>query len=294
MNLRIFAPATIFFCLFITLCFSNTNEITISGQYATGESGVFEFAGEHEWEVIFYDGEISMTHVGDKPSTGNVEILTTGHFSIKLTLPSDAIGQNELWYQLAIDTDDDGIDADDVFDQRFQITSVPFSVTGQATPFFTAFGGASNPTGPGPNPNLKLSVAPFFTPAGGVEFNRMSILVDFWSSGILSFGVYDKTGNLVASSGDIALPGYGYNTYQIIEVTLNERNVLQPSELYYIGWTASSDAVNLGFGPVIPAVGYGYIAIPDSGGTIPSSFDPTDIQSSGFFLALSVSFRLVE
>jgi len=96
---------------------------TIQGTLESSE-GV-PLTGIHAYRVGFYDAEIGGSEVS--VVTGTVNLSDASRFSIAAILPAVALTLDETWYQLAVDTEDDGIDANDLFSGRVRVHSVPFA-----------------------------------------------------------------------------------------------------------------------------------------------------------------------
>jgi hypothetical protein len=79
--------------------------------------------------VQFYDAASGGTALG-AAYTGNVTVSPSGVFNLPLTPPPGIFTAAEVWYELGIDTDEpvDNSAADDVFNGRIQVQSVPFAL----------------------------------------------------------------------------------------------------------------------------------------------------------------------
>jgi hypothetical protein len=82
--------------------------------------------GAHEFQLLFFDAPVGGTTIA--AATVVAEISDAGRFSIALPIESPVLDVNELWYELAVDTGDDGLDLDDVFPERVRIHSVPYAL----------------------------------------------------------------------------------------------------------------------------------------------------------------------
>lgn len=228
--------------------------------------------------VKFYASEIAPNAISEVFSTTTV-YTNTGAFSVPVTLDTDLLTLDELWYSLGIDIKQDGLGASDYFPGRSQITSVPFALTAKPVTFFSTHGGYSTSnsgTGlsylPAGTSNTMV-VGAFTTPPGGVQFNRMNIFVQHVPANTkFSFGIYDSDGSLVASSGLVETS---------VEVSWSYLEVndvpgkLRPSELYFTG-ILSTDPGFCSRNVVIPSVPLnGMIPVsntPPHNGLINSSF----------------------
>ena len=82
--------------------------------------------GTHAYQLRFFNDSTAGSLLYDV--TGAVGLSDAGRFSIEWTAEPAILAVTEVWYQLAIDANDDGIDANDVFPERVQIHSVPFAL----------------------------------------------------------------------------------------------------------------------------------------------------------------------
>lgn len=178
---------------------------------------------------------------------------------------------NEVWYTFAIDVGQDGIGEGDFFDEMFQITSVPFSLTGRPVTFFETHGGQAagsmgeTGSGAGIIPAHSVCVVPFSTPPGGVQFNRMSCKVHGLSGGEGRFmiGIYDSKGELVYTSPITTPHPYGPKLH-----SWELEGILEPSKIYYSAFW--SDNWHIGFSmnisvPSIPTSGMLYLGGNENG-----------------------------
>ncbi len=82
--------------------------------------------GTHDYRIRFFPIEIGGASVATV--TGTVTLPSGGRFSIEFVPPQVLFGLKEVWYDLAIDTGDDGLSPDDTFPDRVQMGSVPFAL----------------------------------------------------------------------------------------------------------------------------------------------------------------------
>jgi len=99
---------------------------TINIQGVLEAPGGGPVTGTHDYQIGFHDADTGGTEIG--VVTGNVTFSDTGRFSINVTPPAGILTAPETWYELAIDTGDDGLDADDTFPDRVKVHSVPFAL----------------------------------------------------------------------------------------------------------------------------------------------------------------------
>ena len=103
------------------------DEISIQGQLA--QSNGDPLSGERAYRARFYGQASGGMQLGTD-FNGLVMISGAGRFSIEINPPPEALNQDALYYELAIDSAEppDGvIDAEDVFVERVQVTSVLFA-----------------------------------------------------------------------------------------------------------------------------------------------------------------------
>jgi len=178
---------------------ANSAPISIGGTLEITDpitSETVSLAGVFDWQLVFYQDLTTTTQIG-AISSGTL-LSASGVFSIEVDVSGTIIALPEVWYELAVDIDQDGIDSQDWFTERFKIIPVPYALTGVASPFFVCHGGSVTSVGVGTNPSTRLNVSPFMTPAGGVHFTVMSMRGQP-TPGIFSFGIYDENGIGVAN-----------------------------------------------------------------------------------------------
>ena len=91
-------------------------------------------------QIIFYGTQTSTTTLQTIKGTMSV---VAGVFAQSISPAEAVISLSEVWYTLAIDIDMDGIDASDLFGDRFQVTSVPFALSSQASTYFNTWWGTN-------------------------------------------------------------------------------------------------------------------------------------------------------
>ena len=241
-------------------------------------------------QLKFYDSATNLTPLYTLSTTAEA---MGGYFSIYFTQPGSVLLKDQIYYTLAIDTDRNGLTSSDLFSGRFQIGAVPFALTAQPSHSFTTHGGKVNS---GIKSGYQvMKTAPFETPAGGIEFNKMNIWISNASAGCsFTFGIYDEQGKIVASSGQIDVKDASIsNAY--LEVKLPQTIKLEPAKIYYTGVASSGDGrlVNFpsGLTPGDPVMGD--VSLATSDGSIPSSFDPGKIVPGVQLIALPITLKLV-
>lgn len=246
--------------------------ITVSGTLQDETGGWVE--GVYPWHVKFYASSEEETVLASAGSSSGETVTTVsqGVFAITIKpVPDQIVERDEVWYSLAMDLNQNGFGPEDEFQTRFQITSVPFSLSAQPVGFFvtntvTSFLSSSD------FPTTQLRLGGFATPPGGVDFSQMSMRLRNQAAvaARTSFGVYDTSGTLLYSTGEIIIPS-GYDAVHTASVS----GRLQPSTFYYAGWGVNQPAVvvNSYEGPPIPGAA-GTIPGVVVNGMIPSSFDP--------------------
>lgn len=101
--------------------------VNVNGSLA--DAGGMPLTGARAFLVRIFDAETEGAQLGGDLA-GTVELSAEGMFNLPLTLPQEALGVAELWYELAIDTDmpPDGDATDDLFPGRIRVHSVPFAL----------------------------------------------------------------------------------------------------------------------------------------------------------------------
>lgn len=252
--------------------------------------------GKHEIQVAlvaelkFFDSETAQTSIHTLNATA---VANNGYFSIQFTLPGSVLTKDQIFYTLAIDTDRNGLTSADLFASRFQFGSVPFALSAKPAHAFTTHGGqAMQATSYDFFKNL-MQVAPFETPPGGVEFNKMNIELGSGMQGdSFAFGIYDEQGKLVTNSGRINIKDVSVSA-AFLEVKLPQTVRLEPSRIYYTGLARNSKnpAFRPGLKPGSPV--YGFVTIPLSDGSVPNSFDPTQIDPDERAIPLPITLSLI-
>lgn len=238
----------------------------------------------------------------DSPSTSTLPFATLsatasaydGIFNITFALPETAVTKDSLWYAVSIDADRNGLSSSDDFPDRLGISAVPFALSAKALKNFTTFGGTRGGGGSPTKFSGFMNVVPFETPAGGVEFNRMNVLLVSGKPGdAFEFGLYDENGTRLATSGLIPITGSATLTNAFLQVKTS-KITLKPSATYYIGLARNNVSLALPYGlmPVSPVMGW--VTLTKTTGEIPTSFDPATIEPSINAQALPVTFNLAD
>jgi hypothetical protein len=279
-------------------------DLSVSGQLLDGDGNPMIFrelrvppgGGSAEMVPVHRALAARLIFFNDRAATQSLTIVDAsadaynGYFAIYYQLPGSTLAQDELWYDLAIDVDGDGVTAEDFFEDRFRIASVPFALSAQPTTFMIPF-----PKSPSSahffidTEDDILYVAPFVTPSGGARISRFYTSIFGVPSGArCSFGVYDADGKLVVRSkivdGDD--PELG-SPIRVVEAPVT---LLAPSTLYYGGFIATGNPSNFAGGlmhttailPDLPLTGQ----VPgfDTKGVCPDEFDPAAIDPSKCWL----------
>jgi hypothetical protein len=102
---------------------------TVTLQGVVESSSGDPVSGIAAYRLRFYDAETGGSQLGSDV-TGTTTLSSRGRFSIELTPPAAVISASSAWYEIALDatTPGDGVDADDVFQARIKLTSVPFAL----------------------------------------------------------------------------------------------------------------------------------------------------------------------
>lgn len=241
-------------------------------------------------ELKFYDSETASTPIYTLTTTATAY---SGYFNIRFTLPGSVLVKDQVYYTMAIDADRNALSSADLFAGRFQLGSVPYALSAKPAHAFTTHSGSRDGSS-SPNEYLKIMmVAPFETPPGGVEFNRMNIVLGSGSPGSsFSFGIYDEQGKRVAYSGKIDIKDASVSD-AFLEVKLSETVKLEPSKIYYTGLARNSTGAGFprGLRPNTPT--FGFVPIPLADGSIPTTFDPAQIDPTTHAIPLSITLTLV-
>jgi len=117
---------------------------TILIQGTLEAAGGGPLTGSHEYLIRFFDASVAGTELS--AATGIMQLSDAGRFSIALWADPLILETTETWYELAVDTDDDGIDPDDVFPDRIAVRSVPFALLSADSQRLAGLTGASYST----------------------------------------------------------------------------------------------------------------------------------------------------
>ena len=98
--------------------------INIHGSLTASDNS--PLTGDRAYSVTFYDASTGGNALGGA-LTGTVTLTDKGLFNIAITPPEAIFSATQVWYELAIDSDGGGLDANDVFASRTQVQSVPFA-----------------------------------------------------------------------------------------------------------------------------------------------------------------------
>jgi hypothetical protein len=106
---------------------SPPTSITIQGRL-TGPGGA-PLIGERDFRVRFFTAQTAGVQLG-ADVTGTTQLSDVGRFNLELVPSAAVIAASQVWYEVAIDSDTptNGIGPGDVFADRVQILSVPFSL----------------------------------------------------------------------------------------------------------------------------------------------------------------------
>lgn len=239
-------------------------------------------------ELKFYDSETSQAPIHTLSATA---VANYGYFSIQFTLPGSVLTRDQMFYMMAIDADRNGLTGADLFAGRFQFGSVPFALSAKPAHAFTTHGGYIR--NGNPYSYLKvMNAVPFETPPGGIEFNRMSTAVVEGNPGqSFSFGIFDEQGNRVAYSGIITIKDVTIMD-AFLEVKLAQTVKLEPSKIYYTG-LAKTENINMANGIRPAAASFGFAPIPSSDFSLPTSFDPGQIDPDISAIPIPITLTLV-
>ncbi|MBN1516437.1 hypothetical protein JXA32_07690 [Candidatus Sumerlaeota bacterium] len=285
---RKYLLATVFVFIPI-LAPSIPSEISISAMIESKDSGTtLPLNGSFEWEIAFHDEQTTTSQIGEKIQ-GEAEI-TDGIFSITLTPPEEIQDLDHVYYRLAVDNDLNGISESDYFNDFFELTSVPFAHSTKPSCLFSPHLPALVGETPDWSSETRLPVSPFWTPAGGVRFNKIYAYVGSlpeYGAATISFGVYNEEGDIIAHSGLVNIP----DGFQGL-VEANVSGFLRPNSMCYTAYGANKPIAMLPTSGNLTAYRNGYADIEVTGGNIPDSFDPETVdQTITMPLAITLSYE---
>ena len=235
--------------------------------------------------LTFYDAEEGGTLIETLETTATTK---AGYFTILFAPTAAMLAGDALFYEVAIDVGMDGIGAEDVFDERFQMASVPFAMTVAPGAYHTVFAGPAGFSNAGSiEQDEDLLLCPFQAPAGGIRFNRIYTYVKgMVPDNRFSVGIYDERGERIVTSALIESHDTTFEGF--LEIVCPDEQ-LQSNSLYYVGLghvveqapevepkgRLSFPAIHF---PPLPILGY----IPDiaPNGEIPESCDLTELVPS--------------
>ena len=99
---------------------------TVNVQGTLEAPGGGPLVGSYDYRIGYYDQEVGGTELA--VVTGTVVTSQSGRFSIGIAFPTSLLAEENIWYGLAIDTEGDGFQGSDFFDDRAQVHSVPFAL----------------------------------------------------------------------------------------------------------------------------------------------------------------------
>lgn len=228
-------------------------------------------------QIDFFETKTSTTVVSTQTASITV---TSGVFSASIEVPDTLLALDSLYYSVAIDLDGNGIDAGDTFEDRFEVTSVPYSLGARPAPVFLTAPVQTFPTIPAQLVN-DIQVVDFVTPPGGLRFSHMSLAhVAGAGAGAVTFsyGIYDETGVMVAGPATVSFNGpraWTINDFNMPEMQL------PPNKRYYAAFATNSASVQVpsSFGTSIP-FGRGFIPDGAPGGVLPATFNPETLVTN--------------
>lgn len=230
---------------------------TINIQGGLAASGGGPVTGTHAFRVRFFTVAVGGTAIGS--ATGNATFSDGGRYSITVTPPAAILASNEVYYELAIDTADDGLDPSDTFSNRVQIHSVPFALLAQNA---NSLGG---------------------TPAAGFtnQFLRKDMSDTFSGSKLTINGALD-VGTMGASSHDVNIHGASPGSRLFWDASKGAIRSGQATGTQWDDANIGGNSVAMGYNTT--ASGFGSLAMGQN--TMASGFESTamgrDTISSGY------------
>lgn len=254
--------------------------IAISGVLEDADGAAVDSPPEGFLARIEFFASATSTQVVDSVTTRTV--VNSGVFSIRHRPSDSLLALDAVFYTLAIDNENNGLDPSDEFPERFEITSAPFALSGAPADFF-AIGGGFSPSGAFTAssttfPFSDMFVYPFISPAGGVRFETMSAWMFVFSqdpAAQVSFGLYDENGDRVATTGRFVVDG---SSGPLKEISVSGR--LHPSRLFYAAWARDIGRPSIKRANIPGVRNTGIVPGVVTNGEIPPSFDPSTIVFS--------------
>ncbi|MDK2970390.1 MAG: hypothetical protein PWP23_145 [Candidatus Sumerlaeota bacterium] len=261
------------------------SNFTISGVLKDTNGQFLPDAYSVATQVVFYGSETSETALETVTTACNIR---SGLFSARIYFPISLLSQDELWYTLALDTDGNGLDANDVFAERFYISAVPFSINSQPATIFSTHGGWIPGAASGSATVNRVEITPFITPSSGVVFDVAVMKIGAPGHHTVNVAIYDSDGNMVQTTNpfiaywESAVAPYNGNTFALPLV-----GALEPSKVYYVAFVTSSSSTGLIPTQQIIWPYGGNQEIFTSNATLPATFDvQTAKMGVGFNLTL--------
>lgn len=113
--------------LSVFVCLSNGFSVpeTINIQGTLSEANGVPVSGTYAFSIVYYSDAVGGSEIG--AASGETNVSESGKFSIEVLPPPTIFSATQVWYELAIDVADDGLDPADFFPQRVEVHSVPFA-----------------------------------------------------------------------------------------------------------------------------------------------------------------------
>ncbi len=120
----VFMTLLIFIILWKSSVWAVPETTTIQGSIEAPSGG--PVLGTLDYIISFHTDAVGGNELASV--TGEVSISKAGRFSIDTVLPPVVLSATDVWYELAIDVGEDGLDTSDRFPERVRIHSVPFAL----------------------------------------------------------------------------------------------------------------------------------------------------------------------
>ncbi|MBI2422264.1 MAG: hypothetical protein HYV27_05485 [Candidatus Hydrogenedentes bacterium] len=173
--------------------------------------------GTRAFAVQFHDAESGGNALG-AVVTGNAPVSAEGLFNIAVEPPVEILAATEVWYSLAVDTDEpaDSNAADDLFPSRIRVYSVPFALQAQEVVAVDAervgMGTVDNTeldTLDGVNGNVQqqidaIDTSGIATNTADIAQNTMDIAANTADIATSALDIADNTADIVQNTADIA------------------------------------------------------------------------------------------
>lgn len=262
------------FCFLLLAPASQGQAISLGGLLQDAQGNPIDISGSFAIRVVYYETEQATVPLA---TVNGMASVSRGVFTASVQYPSVLYAYTEVWYEVAIDTDGDGIDPEDFFDTRFKIASAPSALTGIPFKMLDSHGGVgSSAIGSGytsiTSNRLHLSLCT--APPSSIQFDEAAFELYGWGS-INNVGIYNFEGNLLYQTGPFYKP---FSNPRRVVMPLE--GMFLPSTQYFIGVTSTGNPdstatrIRIATGGQWPYQDSGANLITTTNGEIPTQFVP--------------------